>query len=77
MTEDNAGSVSEKHRTPQKQMPTDRLFDFIVTEIKEQGAAPSYEQICSSLGYSKGLVSGVSGSCMTRDESLSMVKESL
>ncbi len=28
-----------------------------MTEIKEQGAAPSYEQICSSLGYSKGLVS--------------------
>lgn len=57
MTEDNAGSVSGKAQNAPKQMPTDRLFDFIVTEIKEQGAAPSYEQICSSLGYSKGLVS--------------------
>lgn len=78
MTEDNAGSVSGKaQNAPKANAHLDRLFDFIVTEIKEQGAAPSYEQICSSLGYSKGSFPGVSGSCMTRDESLSMVKESL
>ena len=58
MTEDNAGSVSGKaQNAPKANAHLDRLFDFIVTEIKEQGAAPSYEQICSSLGYSKGLVS--------------------
>ncbi len=50
MTEDNAGSVSGKaQNAPKANAHLDRLFDFILTEIKEQGAAPSYEQICPSL----------------------------
>lgn len=44
MTEDNAGSVSREAQDALKaNARLDRLFDFIVTEIKEQGVAPPYE----------------------------------
>lgn len=58
MTEDKDDNASGDVQNPPKaNAHLERLFAFIVTEIKEQGAAPSYEQICNSLGYSKGLVS--------------------
>lgn len=58
MTEGKDDSASgEVQNQPKDNAHLERLFDFIVTEIKEQNAAPSYEQISASLRYSKGLVS--------------------
>lgn len=58
MKDDKAEAITgDAYLAPKANAHLERLFDFIVMEIREQGAAPSYDRISAALGYSKGLVS--------------------